>query len=176
MPTKRTAFWLLLAVTLAVHGTMLLWSLPQVSRAAGGLAPFDMRPSGYSVDEARAFLAALSGEGRQFYAVVQHRLDWFYPALLAATLYCAVAALLPGPRGYWRWLVAAPVMSVMFFDYAENAAVAALLSADPASLDAAAVERASHWTVLKSNATTVAMIVVLALLGCRGIARLRARR
>lgn len=175
MPSKRIAFWLLFAVTAAVYGTMVLWSLPRISAAAGGLAPFDLRPRGYSVTEAQAFLAALKDDGRHFYAAVQHRLDWLYPALLAATLYSAIAALLPGPRGTWRWFVAAPVIAVMLFDYAENAAVAALLAADPAAIDAAAVERASTWTVLKSNTTAAATIVLLALSGWRGVARLRAR-
>ncbi len=66
--TSNRIFWLLFAVMLGDYLAMVLWSIPALSRDAGGLAVFDMRPGGYSFDEARAFLAALSPDGARFYA------------------------------------------------------------------------------------------------------------
>ncbi len=175
MTRNQVAFWVLFAATMGVCGTMLLWSLPAVSAAAGGLMPFDMRPGGYDATQARAFLVALSPDGAAFYRDVQHRLDIAYLALLAATLFFAFAALVPRRLGAWRWVVALPVWIIAGFDYAENAGVAAMLEAGAAGTTDDMVGRASRWTVLKSNATIAAMTALLALLGWRGIAWLRRR-
>lgn len=106
---RKLAFWALFAVTMGVYGTMLPWSLPAVSAAAGGLMPFDMRPGGYDAGEARAFLAVLPPDGVVFYRDVQHRLDIAYSALLAATLFFAIAALMPRRFSAWCRIVALPV-------------------------------------------------------------------
>src|SRR5690606_15213956 len=105
------------------------WTLPTLSAAAGGLAPFDMRPGGYGFAEAAAFLGALSPDGRHFYETVQHRLDIAYPGLLALTLFLAIAAAAPRPLGLWRYALAAPAFGVAVFDWLENAAVAGMLRA-----------------------------------------------
>jgi hypothetical protein len=175
MTRNQLAFWALFAVTMGVYATMLLWSLPAISAAAGGLVPFDMRPGGYHPSEARAFLAALSPDGAAFYRDVQHRLDIAYPALLAATLFFAFTALIPPRLGAWRWFVALPVWIIAGFDYAENAAVAAMIEAGAAGTTDEMVRGASRWTVLKSSATIVAMTILLALLGWRAMAWLRRR-
>ncbi len=107
MTAPRLAFWLLFAATLGVYATMLGWTLPAISAAAGGLPAFDMRPGGYSFDEAKAFLAALSPEGKALYLDVQHKLDTAYPGLLAATLFFAIARWRRKSWGIWRWLLAA---------------------------------------------------------------------
>ena len=76
------AFWISFIFATGVYLSMVFWSLPFIAGQAGGLAPFDMRPTGYSVTEARAFTQALTEEGRAFYLDVQHKLDFAYPALL----------------------------------------------------------------------------------------------
>ena len=65
---------------------MVLWSLPLISEMAGGGIPFDMRPGGYSFDDALVFLREITDAGRHFYLSTQHLLDMFYPTLLAITL------------------------------------------------------------------------------------------
>ena len=75
---KVIVYWIVFAVTLAVYGTMLAWSLPTVAASAEGLMPFDMRPGGYSFAEAEAFLAALSAEGElrfRIFLVVEESLS-----------------------------------------------------------------------------------------------------
>ena len=168
MTGPRLAFWLLFAVTLAVYATMLAWTLPAISATAGGLAPFDMRPSGYTFEEAKAFLTALSPAGTALYRNVQHRLDAAYPALLAATLFFAIAALSPRRWGGWRWVLALVAIPAALFDYLENAAVAGMLLAGADGLTSEMVATASRWTVWKSTASTIAMILLLVLLAARG--------
>ena len=176
MTYRIPAFWLLFAVTLAVYLTMVVWSLPTVSEAAGGRTPFDLRPGGYSFDEARDFLAALSADGTAFYRNVQQRLDLFYPALNAATLFFAIVLLAPGRWGAWRWLLALTAIPGGVFDYLENHAVAGMLALGSDGITPDLVAAASRWTVLKSLATTVAMVVLLALLLLWAAESLRKRR
>src|SRR5262249_46841707 len=72
-----------LIVSFAVWGIMAFRTVAYLRRVAGGLAPFDLRPFGYTVDEARALLHALSDIGRRYYADVQLQLDTASPALYA---------------------------------------------------------------------------------------------
>lgn len=171
--TKRTNFWVLVAVTTTVYGAMLGWSLPRIADAASGLRPFDMRPAGYSFDDAQAFLAALSDKGAQFYLSVQHWLDTAYPALLALTCGWAMVQLMRR----WRarqllWLVPLPAM---LFDYLENAAVAGMIRAGATGITPEMVADASRWSVLKAGATTVSLTLLLALIVMRIVQRRRAR-
>lgn len=171
---RKLLFWSLCGATLAVYLVMALWSLPTVSAGAGGLAPFDMRPGGYSEAEARSFLAALTPSASSFYRDVQHKLDLAYPALAALTLFFAISALLPSSWGNWRFLAAAPAIFVAIFDYLENHAVDALLLAGPDATPAM-IASASQWTMLKSLSTTVVASALLVLLIWRGVIAWRQR-
>jgi len=150
--------WMIWVLTGAVYVAMLAWSLPYLTQAAGGLPMFDMRPAGYSADEAMAILMALNSDARGFYLTTQHWLDLVFPALEAAAL------VLTYPRLFPR-VIALPLMVVAVagavFDWLENAAVAALLRADLADVTPAMIEGASRWTVLKSSAVTLAMTALL---------------
>ncbi|MFQ5621847.1 MAG: hypothetical protein ACE5FS_00475 [Paracoccaceae bacterium] len=163
MSVRWKLYWLLVAATLAVYFTMLLWSLRRIASAAGGLAPFDLRPGGYGFEDARAFLGALDADTVAFYLNVQHRLDLVYPAMLAAVLGVAVFRLLPGPRALKLAAVAVPVVGAAC-DYLENAAVAELLRAGAGDLTREAVSVAGRWTVLKSSATSLSMLLLAGLL------------
>jgi hypothetical protein len=159
---QRLMFWGLFGLTLAVYGAMLGWSLPTISGAAGGLVPFDMRPGGYGFADALTFVSALSTDGGRFYLHVQQKLDIAYPVLIALTLFFAIAALLPGQLGRWRWILATPAALIAIFDYLENHAVAMMIEAGPLGLTHDLVAEASQWTVLKSNTTMVVIVALLA--------------
>jgi hypothetical protein len=165
----KALFWAIFAAALALYLLIVLWSLPRIAAEAGGLVPFDMRPTGYDLDEARAFLTALTETGRALYLGTQHRLDLAYPALLAATFALGFMILFRGPLRWVLWVLA---LAVVGFDWLENHAVATLLRADPTTLDAATVAEAARWSVLKSVATTLAGLALLA----GGIAALLRRR
>ena len=164
MRSRSIAFWALVAVTGAVYVAMVAWALPHIAGEAGGLQPFDLRPLGYSHDEAKTFLAALTPAGADFYIRVQHALDLAFPALLAATLFFAIVRLAPPRLGVWRYVIALVAIPGAVFDYLENAGVSAMLALGADGIDAATVAAASRWTVLKSAFDTLAFVVLLAFL------------
>lgn len=163
MTRRRAAYWSVVALTLAIYGAMVGWTLPGIMREAGGLTPFDLRPMGYTVEQARAFLAALGTKGRDLYLGPQHLLDLFYPPLLAAVLIGAVRALIP-----WLWLqlaLALLALGGMTADYVENTRVAAMLLHE-GPVPAALVAQASWATQAKSLLTSLVALAV-----CAGVAR-----
>ena len=168
----RLIFWLMFAVMTGVYLVMVLWSIPQIVADAGGLLAFDMRPMGYSFDEAGAFLEALSDEGRLFYLNVQQMLDSAYPALFAVVM-VMVMAFTHLFRRLPRVLAIAFALAGAGFDYLENAAVAVMLRAGD-SVTETMVATASRWTVLKSGAVTLALVALLIGLGMAFIRRQRA--
>lgn len=164
MKRRLTAFWLLLVIWLAVYAVMIFWSLPTISEAAGGATPFDLRPGGYSFDEAVAFLTALSAEGRSFYLKVQHRFDLVYPPLLSATLFFAIFLLAPANWRDWRIILAITAIPSAVFDLLENSAVEIMLNLQIEGITPEIVAIANRWTVLKGQATIVPAVIMFALL------------
>lgn len=152
-------FWGLFSLTLLFYLAIVLWALPKVSHAAGGLTPFDLRLLGYSAAEAQAFLDTLTDDGRRFYLGTQRRLDTVFPALLCLTLSWATLWAYRNCSLAWRGLLICPAIALAAFDYFENAQVAALLTAP--SVDVEMIFAASAATIGKSLATTVAMVVLL---------------
>ena len=73
----------LLVASGLVWAMMFFGPLTHLSRLAGGVSPFDIRPMGYSYDEAYAFLNAIGEQGRRYYANRELLLDMFYPPLYA---------------------------------------------------------------------------------------------
>ncbi len=173
---NRTAHIVLFTATIAVYLAMILWSLPRIADGAGGLIPFDLRPSGYSFEDARTFLAALDGDTITFYKTVQHRLDFIYPALLAASL---SAGLLWAWRGTARWIVVGFIAFAVFgaaADYLENANVGALLAAGADAITPEMVAKANSATIAKAALTTLATLALLVGLLRRAWRRLRSNR
>lgn len=164
----KTAFWISFAAAVAVYLGMVLWTLPAISQAAGGLVPFDMRPGGYSGDEARLFLAQLSDDGRALYLGTQHLLDSIYPALLGLTLVLAMLLVYPGAAGKIGAVLAVFAAGA---DYLENVAVTIILKVDLTLVSDAMVATASRWTLLKSGLSSVVFVALLL-----GVSRLVWRR
>lgn len=150
---------------------MLLYTVPRLMAGARGLPMFDMRPLGYTHDEAVAYLRALTPETRQFYLTVQHGIDTPFPILLAVATALAIAYLTrPGeprmvvmPAGLRKFLLFAvcPLMAV--FDLAENSAVAAMLRTEPERVSEDMVALASALTLAKSLTVTAGLTSLLAI-------------
>ena len=153
----RLIFWLLLLMMTGVYLAMALWAIPKITADAGGLLAFDLRPMGYSFADAQAFLSALSEQGRDFYLNVQQMLDRAYPALFAVVMVLAFRRIFSGAT---RFVASAVALAGAGFDYMENAAVAVMLRAGD-GLSEAMVALASSWTMLKSAAVTVALILLI---------------
>ncbi|MBL4756197.1 MAG: hypothetical protein JKY32_00720 [Rhizobiales bacterium] len=156
-------FWFAVSVTGSLYGAMAVWSLPTIISEANGLWPFDLRPTGYSFDEAREFLAALSDKGSDFYLNVQQRLDKYFPFFLALTTGWAIFLLTPNMERRRRLLLTIIPIPGMIFDYMENTHVAGLLIAGQNGITSQMVELASFYSRLKSGYVTLAFIVLLIL-------------
>jgi hypothetical protein len=174
-----------LIVSFVLWGVMVFWTLAYLRRTAGGLAPFDLRPFGYTPQEARALLYALSDIGRAYYADVQLQLDTAYPALYAISrallLFWVTApgrtAERPFPIAARLALLALP-LATAWFDYFENEGIAAMLAAGPQASDEL-IERASFWTRAKSLvglATELVCVILAAVAFVRWRHRRRAQR
>src|SRR5262244_4314433 len=144
-----------LIVSFALWGVMVFWTLAYLRRIAGGLEPFDLRPFGYTPEEARALLYALSDIGRAYYADVQLQLDTAFPALYAISrgllLLWVTApgrtAERPLPLPARLALLVLP-LATAWFDYLENQGIAAMLATGERASDEL-IERTSFWTRAK---------------------------
>ena len=169
-PFPRTAHVVVaLIVSFALWGVMVFWTLAYLRRTAGGLEPFDLRPFGYTPEEARKLLYALSSIGRKYYADVQLQLDTAFPAVYALSrgllLLWVTApgrtAARPLPLPARLVLLILPIATA-WFDYFENEGIAAMLAADQQASDDL-IERTSFWTRAKSLAALVTELVCVML-------------
>lgn len=158
-----------LIVSFALWGVMVFWTLAYLRRTAGGLEPFDLRPFGYTPEEARKLLHALSSIGRKYYADVQLQLDTAFPAVYALSrgllLLWVTApgrtAARPLPLPARLVLLILPIATA-WFDYFENEGIAAMLAADQQASDDL-IERTSFWTRAKSLAALATELVCVML-------------
>jgi hypothetical protein len=158
----------LLAVSVALWAAMVFGTLAHLSAAAEGAQPFDLRPSGYSIGEARALLTMLGEAGRAYYADVQLALDTIYPATYALSRALAIwwltvpgrALATPIAPVIRSILLVAPVAAAAF-DYWENSLIRKMLAAGPAVSDDL-VHVASTATQLKSVAGALSELTMLA--------------
>lgn len=166
-------YWVVVAAAVTNYLIMVLWSLPLVSEMADGGVPFDMRPGGYSFDDALVFLSTIDDTGRHFYLDTQQFLDLFYPTLFAITVAIPLVRFVPR---YWGWTLAAIAIAAGVFDYLENGAVAVLLTTEPESVTEAMVSTASNWTLAKSISTTIASVALLIVISIKGIKCMKTRK
>ena len=170
-----------LIVSFAIWAVMVFWTLAYLRRTAGGLEPFDLRPFGYTPEEARKLLYALSSIGRKYYADVQLQLDTAFPAVYALSrgllLFWVTApgrtATRPLPLPARLSLLILP-LATAWFDYFENGGIAAMLAADQGASDEL-IERTSFWTRAKSLAA-LATELVCVMLAAIAFVRWRHRR
>jgi hypothetical protein len=159
----------LLAGNGALWAVMFFGTLAHLQALAGGAAPFDIRPLGYSYEEARSFLAATGEQGRAYYLSRQLILDTVYPPFYAVSRALALWWLTMPGRLYdgailqrWRWtLVAIPVVMASF-DGVENVCIAEMLWTWP-DLSPGLVQVSSLATRLKFIAGVFTEISMAAL-------------
>ncbi len=102
------------AVTAVICLVMNLVLIPSIEKSTEGIRCFDMN-FGYSVDDAKRFLALLSPEGLNTYLHVQLPLDFVYPIAYCLFFCFAVYALMKKRSA----LLAAPIVLAVL-DYIEN--------------------------------------------------------
>lgn len=144
--------WALPLATLASFALLVGYLAPHLSAESAGGVPFDFRPFGYDLAEARAYLANLTPAGTALYLGPIRLNDTLFPILLTATLCLPLRG-----RGQ-LWFVAALAYGI--FDLSENVAVARLLRAG-SDVEAQAVSLASGFTQAKFAAVVVAILLTL---------------
>lgn len=140
----RLTYLALAAVVLALWALLVTVTGPAITKAAGGLAPFDLRITGYDLAQAQAFLSRISGPGRDLYLEAQLRLDTFFPVVLGLFLTWSFVVLYPR---LLATLLAVIAMAGAGADLVENARIATMLRAD--EVTAPMVAAASQATVTK---------------------------
>lgn len=157
----------LLGLSIALWAVMVFGTLAHLSAAAEGAQPFDLRPLGYSLGEARALLTMLGEAGRAYYADVQLALDTVYPATYALSRALAILWLtMPGRlrteslAPVIRWILIVPPVAAAGFDYWENLLIAEMLAAGPTVSDDL-VRMASMATQMKSIAGALAELTMV---------------
>jgi len=158
----------LLALSVALWVVMVFGTLAHLSAAAEGAQPFDLRPLGYSIGEARTLLTMLGGAGRAYYAHVQLALDTVYPATYGLSRALAIwwltvpgrALAAPLPLAI-RCLLLLPPVAAAAFDYWENSLITKMLTVGPAVSDDL-VRAASMATQLKSAAGALSELTMVA--------------
>ena len=163
MPHRKTARfpsgWLVAALLVAsgvLWAVMFFGTLAHLRQLAGGLAPFDVRPLGYSYEDAQAFLSAIGPVGRAYYLDPELVLDAFYPPLYAVSRALALWWLTtPGrlregalPLAWRRALVAIPILMACLDGGVENVCIAKMLRQWP-DLSPGLVQVASAATQVK---------------------------
>ena len=159
----------LLVASGLVWAVMFFGPLAHLSRLAEGVSPFDIRPMGYSYDEAYAFLNAIGEQGRRYYANRELLLDMFYPPLYATSRVLALWWLtmpgrlrdIPMPLS-WRYaLIAVPIIMAAL-DVAENGCIARMLQTRP-DLSHDLVHVSSFATRIKMIAGVLTELLMAAL-------------
>jgi Ca2+/Na+ antiporter len=160
----KLVFWTCFLAAVIVYVTMLTWTLPAITKSAGGNLPFDLRPMGYDVDDAKMFLNALMPDGRQLYLNTQQKLDTAYPALMAITLGLGFYLLAPNTWKFGRWIGAVLSSAGALFDYTENHYVVRMLEWNAQTFEPELVQAASRVSILKSICTTIAILAFFVML------------
>lgn len=144
----------------AIYAFMITVTLAHIE-AVSGQVPFDMRPVGYSPQDAAALLEGLGVEGRQYYLQRQIPLDTVYPALLALTLISSLRWF--GGRIASERLVRVGIIfsvGAALCDYVENLGIAAMIWSWP-NLSDALVYVSGAASISKSVLTTAAFMCLM---------------
>jgi hypothetical protein len=164
------ALFLALGVAVPVHVLDFPGSVPDFVAASGGGTLLDAKPA-FSADGIYARLEGYGQKGRENYAMRNVTVDVLLPlSVLPFLLLLARRAAARGRRGRaTRTLLLVMPIAYVAFDFAENAAVLALLSSFP-ERQVIIAALLPYLTVIKRAASMLALILPLTLLT---IARIR---
>lgn len=163
----------LFILTNAVYVFMLTVTIPKTMGFSNGMKLLDMMPTGYNLNYVGELFSSLGEIGRSTYLTNQIPVDMIYPLLFGLT-YCLVLAYflkkLDKLHSPFTSLCFIPIMAGMA-DYLENFGIIIMLKSYP-ELKENVVYTTNIFSVIKSISTSVffiALIIVLMLLGIRGI-------
>jgi len=154
-----------MSAALSVYALMMLITLARLLEMSGGIAVFDMMPTGYDAEYASNLLAALGSDGRNYYLWRQIPLDFIYPALFGISFFMLstwLAGKLPAFQRILR-LSAIVALAAGVFDYVENIFIILMLRNYP-DLSEVLVLAASIATLTKSGLTMIYFTVLIVVL------------
>ena len=121
---KKKALIISGVATVLICLIMNLWIIPSINKqSVEGQKIFDMRPTGYSFDDAKYYVYSLSAEGNHIYRTRQLPLDFIYPVAYTAFFYLAIEKLFKNKKKLKYIAFVLPV-----FDYIENIMVLCMLN------------------------------------------------
>lgn len=144
---------------------MMLFTFPRINAQLGTEA-FDLKATGYSVEEASVMLQNLNQATIDLYLFPQlFLLDVLYPLLLALLLSALIIRLsglikLSTDHGLSN-LYLLPFLA-MVLDYGENILIALMIT-NPKPVSESIIKTSSLFTQLKSGTTTLCWLVVIVL-------------
>ena len=147
---------------IVVYFIMLLYTIPQVSAYAQGIAIFDILPSGYSFEYAIKLLDALGSEGREVYLYRQLPLDFIYPGLFAISCCLLLSWIFlktQKTNSKIFYLCSIPIAAGLF-DYFENVLIINILTSYP-NVSEFTVSFASVITITKSTLTMIFFLILI---------------
>ncbi|SDS37784.1 hypothetical protein SAMN05192545_1292 [Maribacter dokdonensis] len=164
----------LFLLTNIVYAYMLLFTIPATMAFSNGLQLLDMMPAGYDLEYVNTLLQTLGNTGRQMYLTKQIPVDMIYPLLFGIS-YAAVLTYflkkLPGLNQNYLYLCLLPVIAGIA-DYFENIGVVTMLNAYPRVTETS-VHLTSIFSIIKSSATSIYFLVLIAILIKLGLRRLK---
>lgn len=149
-------------ITLGICAVMNLYLIPGIEKSAGGLTVFDMNTFGYTYEQAKAFVSALTPDGLSLYLHIQLPLDFFYPVAYTA---CFVLCLIK-LKSKKATLALPAILAVC--DYAENILSIKMLTGEFSKLTA---NIAAGFTVVKSLVMYAVIAIILVLFVLRLVKR-----
>lgn len=144
---------------------MMLFTFPRINAQLGTEA-FDLKATGYTVEEATAMLQNLDQETIDLYLFPQlFLLDVLYPLLLALLLSALIIRLsglikLSTDHGFSN-IYLLPFLA-MLLDYGENILIALMIT-NPNPVSESIIKTSGLFTQLKSGTTTLCWLVVIVL-------------
>ncbi|MBL1215690.1 MAG: hypothetical protein D8M61_20270 [Ignavibacteriae bacterium] len=149
-----------------VYFVMLFVTIPNVMNYANGMELFDLQPTGYSAEYAKALLDTLGSEGRQAYLYYQIPLDMVYPLLFALTYSLMLFYLFKKILKTNSKLFALSIVPLIagFFDYLENIGIIIMLVMYP-GFSTITANVTNIFSILKSFSTTLFFLIVLSAIG-----------
>jgi hypothetical protein len=144
---------------------MMAFTFPRIN-AQFGTQAFDLKPMGYSLEEATLMLQNLDQSTIDFYVFPQLLLlDILYPILLAlflSTLIIRLSNLIfVSPNHIYSNLFMLPFIA-MLIDYLENIMILVMIT-NPAEVSSGVIKATSIFTQMKGVFTTISWVVILIL-------------
>ena len=154
----------------ALGAFMLFGTLARLTDFAEGLEPFDLRPRGYSIGEARTLITMLGEEGRRYYTGIHQWVANIYPLTFLIAhgllLWWITADGRLRRRAVpfrWRWALLLLPAAEVVPDFVEHIRIGEMIAAGP-EVEGSIVAAASIATQAKILLTGVTEIVTVLLL------------